>query len=522
MFSGKTYISCSLSHNHLFIFKNPVKPFSLRLALSPSSGILLIGSRGTGRSYLVKYLAENSYLPLFRVFLNKLTIDQSDLPIDEGFEDDSDDDSDDAIDVREDIDETECEIRNGRNVYMIPELEKIFTPLQFEFAKAMSPCIIWVPNIHELDAKEANSLSLGLLVNHLSRDCERSSTQNSLVIASTHIPQKVDPALIAPNRLHTCIKIRRLLIPQQRKLFFTLSYTRGFHLEKEMPHTKGFGSIRMGSTIQDVVALTNTALSISIAQKKSMVDTNIIRSALHSQTWQFRAKVRSVPDHGILFYQIGRAVAQNQFISNSPIDPISSYIKKNLCEAEEPYLYQCYCELGMSSQKLTILLYILSCSAGPVAQDLWSLPGSDEESGIARYKLVENDSDLVHGLLELEAALVGSSRTENDCSEFDNDRVPLLLRPEPRSPLDMMKNGCFSILENRFLYESVFEHLEEEALDALGLVAEDLFDIVWSPRIWRPWVLLFDCTERLNELGWPYGARSFLGKGSIYDEIYDL
>ncbi|CAN1362134.1 Protein Ycf2 [Linum perenne] len=302
----------------------------------------------------------------------------------------------------------------------------------------MSPCIIWVPNIHELDAKEANSLSLGLLVNHLSRDCERSSTQNSLVIASTHIPQKVDPALIAPNRLHTCIKIRRLLIPQQRKLFFTLSYTRGFHLEKEMPHTKGFGSIRMGST------------------------------------------VRSVPDHGILFYQIGRAVAQNQFISNSPIDPISSYIKKNLCEAEEPYLYQCYCELGMSSQKLTILLYILSCSAGPVAQDLWSLPGSDEESGIARYKLVENDSDLVHGLLELEAALVGSSRTENDCSEFDNDRVPLLLRPEPRSPLDMMKNGCFSILENRFLYESVFEHLEEEALDALGLVAEDLFDIVWS------------------------------------------
>ncbi|CAN1156796.1 Protein Ycf2 [Linum perenne] len=122
----------------------------------------------------------------------------------------------------------------------------------------------------------------------------------------------------------------------------------------------------MGSTIQDVVALTNTALSISIAQKKSMVDTNIIRSALHSQTWQFRAKVRSVPDHGILFYQIGRAVAQNQFISNSPLDPISSYIKKNLCEAEEPYLYQCYCELGMSSQKLTILLYILSCSAGPV------------------------------------------------------------------------------------------------------------------------------------------------------------
>ncbi|CAN0898390.1 Protein Ycf2 [Linum grandiflorum] len=487
------------------------KPFSLRLALSPSSGILLIGSLGTGRS-LVKYLAANSYLPLIRVFLNKSTVNQykfRDLPIDEDSDDDSDDDS-------------EWETRNSMNVYMIPELEKIYIALQFEFAKAMSPCIIWIPNIHELDAKESNYLSLGLLVNHISRDCERSSTQNSLVIASTHIPQKVDPALIAPNKLHTCIKIRRLLIPQQRKLFFTLSYTRGFHLEKKMLHTKGFGSIRMGSTIEDVVALTNAALSISITQKKSMVDTNIIRSALHRQTWELRGKVRSVQDHGILFYQIGRALAQNLFLSNSPIDPLSIYIKKNSCEVEEPYLYKCYRELGTSMKKLTILLYLLSCSAGPVAQDLWSLPGSDEKSGIACYKLVENESDLVHGLLELEGALVGSSQTEKDCSQFDNDRVPLLLRPEPRSPLDMMKNGSFSILEKRFLYESVFEQVEEEALDSLQIVAEDLFtDIVWSPRIWRPWVVLFDCIERLNELGFPYGSKSFPGKGSIYDEIYD-
>ncbi|CAN0875389.1 hypothetical protein LINGRAHAP2_LOCUS10806 [Linum grandiflorum] len=62
----------------------------------------------------------------------------------------------------------------------------------------------------------------------------------------------------------------------------------------------------MGSTIEDVIALTNAALSISITPKKSMVDSNIIRSALHRQTWELRGKVRSVQDHGILFYQIGR------------------------------------------------------------------------------------------------------------------------------------------------------------------------------------------------------------------------
>ncbi|CAI0548218.1 unnamed protein product, partial [Linum tenue] len=55
------------------------KPFSLRLALTPSSGILLIGSIGTGRSYLVRYLATNSYVPFITVFLNKF-LDNTLLP----------------------------------------------------------------------------------------------------------------------------------------------------------------------------------------------------------------------------------------------------------------------------------------------------------------------------------------------------------------------------------------------------------------------------------------------------------
>ncbi|TXD33113.1 hypothetical protein FRC98_20820, partial [Lujinxingia vulgaris] len=55
-----------------FHFPSHGKPFSLRLALPPPSrGILVIGSIGTGRSYLVKYLATNSYVPFITVFLNK-------------------------------------------------------------------------------------------------------------------------------------------------------------------------------------------------------------------------------------------------------------------------------------------------------------------------------------------------------------------------------------------------------------------------------------------------------------------
>ncbi|KAM0941007.1 Protein Ycf2 [Dioscorea sansibarensis] len=149
-------------------------------------------------------------------------------------------------------------------VYMTPKIDQFDITLQFELAKAISTCIIWIPNIHDLYVNELNYLSIGLLENYLSRDRGRCSTRNILVIASTHIPQKVDPALIAPNKLNTCIKIRRLLIPQLRKHFFILSYTRGFRLEKKMFHTNGVKSITMGSNVRDLVALINESLSISI------------------------------------------------------------------------------------------------------------------------------------------------------------------------------------------------------------------------------------------------------------------
>lgn len=64
-----TYSQTSCGDNS-FHFPSHEKPFSLRLALSPSRGILVIGSLGTGRSYLVKYLATNSYVPLITIFLN--------------------------------------------------------------------------------------------------------------------------------------------------------------------------------------------------------------------------------------------------------------------------------------------------------------------------------------------------------------------------------------------------------------------------------------------------------------------
>nr|YP_009436759.1 hypothetical chloroplast RF2 [Cyphia phyteuma]YP_009436782.1 hypothetical chloroplast RF2 [Cyphia phyteuma]ATG27134.1 hypothetical chloroplast RF2 [Cyphia phyteuma]ATG27159.1 hypothetical chloroplast RF2 [Cyphia phyteuma] len=538
-----TYSQTSSGANS-FHLPSHEKPFSLRLTLSPSRGILVIGSIGLGRSYLVKYLAKNSYLPFITIFLDKFR--DTVYRFSDGFDDSDDDDDDDDdidIDARDDIETVNQDIHalddididadydSDRDLDVeleqltmmdalaldmdtVQHVRRFYITFQIELAKAMSPCIIWIPNIHELDLTDSEFFSLGLLVNLLSWDFERSSTRNSLVIASTHIPQKMHPSLIAPHRLNTCIKVRRSLIPQQRKHFFTLSYTRGFRLEKKMFHTNGFESITMGSNARDVVALTNEALSISLSQGKSIIDTNTIRAALHRQTWDLRAHVIPVQNYRLLFYQIGRAVAQNLLLSNCPIDPISIYMHKTLCIEGDSYVYKWYFELGMSMKKLTILLYLLNCSAGSVAQDLWSRPGPDENNGIASGRLVENNSDLVHGLLEVEGVLVGFSRPEKDCSQFDKDRVPLLLRPEPRNPSYMIQNGFCSMLDQRFIYQK-----DESAEEFQGGVKIDpqkvLSDyIVWAPRIWSPWGFLFDWVERANdnELGFPYWSSSFWAK----------
>ncbi|KAL6496715.1 Protein Ycf2 [Orobanche hederae] len=507
-----TYLQTSCGTNTLHL-PSHVKPFSLRLTLSPSRGILVIGALGTGRSYLVKYLATNSYLPFITVFMNKFPYQKSHF--DENIEDNyaigGSDDIDyideiaDSYDIDCDLVDTELELITKD--LMCEELDLFDITFQLSVAKAMSPCIIWIPNIHDLTVNELKYLSFGLFLS------ERCSTRNIIVIASTHIPHQVDPSLLAPNKFNTCIKIRRLIIPQQRKHFFNLSYTRGFHLERKMFHTNGFGS--MGYNARELGAFTNEALSISITQKKSILDTNTLRSALHRQTWDLRAHVRSVQDHGLLSYQIGRAVAQNVLISNCLVDPISIYMHKQLCE-EDSYLYKWYFELGTSMKKLTILLYLLSCSAGSVAQDLWFLPRPDEKSGSCYFRLLENDSDLVNGLLAVEGALARLSPTEKDCSPFENDRVTLLLRPEPRKPLDMMKTGSRAILDRRFIYKaSEFEDWEGAgAHERQHIVADSLNHIVWAPIIWRPWGVQFDWIERPDELVSPYSSwfSSFGGK----------
>nr|YP_010231443.1 hypothetical protein RF2 [Enneapogon desvauxii]YP_010231462.1 hypothetical protein RF2 [Enneapogon desvauxii]QSX26486.1 hypothetical protein RF2 [Enneapogon desvauxii]QSX26505.1 hypothetical protein RF2 [Enneapogon desvauxii]UYL23995.1 hypothetical protein RF2 [Enneapogon desvauxii]UYL24014.1 hypothetical protein RF2 [Enneapogon desvauxii] len=103
-----------------------------------------------------------------------------------------------------------------------------------------------------------------------------------LVIGSIGTGRSYLVKYLTKNSYFPFIKVRGLLIPQERKHLFILY--RGFYLEKTMFHTKGFGSITTSSSALDLVALSNEALSISMEHKKSIIETNTIRLALHRQT----------------------------------------------------------------------------------------------------------------------------------------------------------------------------------------------------------------------------------------------
>ncbi|KAL6002373.1 hypothetical protein ACLOJK_034305 [Asimina triloba] len=82
---------------------------------------------------------------------------------------------------------------------------------------------------------------------------------------------------------------------------------------------------------------------------------------------------------------------------------------------------------------------------------------------------------------KLEVALVGSSRAEKDYSQFDNNRVTLLLRSKPTNLFDMIQKGSCCIIDRKFLdekesdlglVEKVKSEFEED--DDLGFLCREL------------------------------------------------
>nr|YP_010426806.1 hypothetical chloroplast RF2 [Juniperus chinensis]USN89613.1 hypothetical chloroplast RF2 [Juniperus chinensis] len=460
-----------------------------------SNRILLIGPKETGRSYLAKSLAADSYLPLIRISPKSFLRQQKLLS---RYEPEYTSSAKQSYLEHENIlrslgwsgrpkDVAEKEYYDKKpHKFLYDRVNNPNPPeyfarrvIQFVFAlklaKLMSPCVIWIPSIHELnDYFFIIALLVELLgdpYNPIDGEKETTIKQNIVVIASTDIPKKIDPVLITPprskRRFDTFINTKKLPAPYREKEFPLLLRNKGLYLKKEWNCYDEFGLTTKGFTMQDLAKLADEIFLISMSQNTSAIDNDIIGVALYRSNWgpcnynlKFSEFFKGLP------YKIGKAIIQNKltYLKNS--------LRLNLdFEGRRAnYLHQWYLEpsiAGTVAKEFTVFYHILGCLAGSVAQDCWFLSESNRENWSPFDPFIENDfilaSSLLQGLLEEFPSLA--------IYRGNSDYITIA----PQFKKDTMQKGLSSILDKIVL--------SKELRNSYG--EEDETSIVCDSRTWR-------------------------------------
>nr|QYB22628.1 hypothetical protein RF2 [Prumnopitys amara] len=468
-----------------------LKPFSLDLGRSSSyfsKRILLIGPMETGRSYLVKSLAADSYIPLIKISLRYFLPQRNDWKYE--FHEEAEDPMLYVPSIFEDTVENKLERKDIDDVRVLRK-HLLFKRIQqfilaLELAKAMSPCVIWIPNIHELFFE---SYFLGILVERLFKE-----NFPGIVIASTHLPKKVDPAPIGSDGLDRTIHIRMLPFSQRQREFAILCRSKGVYLEKELSCLDEFGFRTKGFDARDLAALTNEVFLISLQQKRSVIDTNTFRLAFNRNTRGLAGF--DVQEYERLPYKVGKAFIQHTLRSMDPL-----FAHQDFWSKRSFYLSHWYLEpsiAGASIKELTIFCHILSCLAGSAAQDSWFISERNRENWLPIDKFIKNDFALASSLLEsflIEFSL-GISRSK---SKFDKSIILTFAGQDiVTNHFNMMQKGISYYVNKKILKKEnkffrAHEDQDEEKL---------LNHIVWAPRTWRLSFLRsnqFDSITRSNQ-----------------------
>nr|YP_009694131.1 hypothetical chloroplast RF2 [Christensenia aesculifolia]QEI60306.1 hypothetical chloroplast RF2 [Christensenia aesculifolia] len=432
-------------------------PTSFQLGLFPSKGILLIGPTETGRSYLIKNLAADSYLPLIRIPVNKLLYNKPDFK------------------------NTPATILSKQSLLRLSLIS--------ELAEKMSPCIIWIQDIHELNINRFGhrletdpKLLLCSVLKNISNSNFNSYIKNNIVIASTHMPTKVDPAIISPNRLDQLINLRILTNCQRQKEFPVFLSVKGFDLKADSTFLKKLGYKTMGYSKRDLSVLANEALLIGITLNTSFVCSETIRLSLHKQVSAVTYtdnESRISPRYEILFYKIGKAIIRNTLINTSSID--FSFVQHNLLKKRFYFLSNWYLEPAITEstiKEFTILPHILGFLAGFAARDSWFISEKKRENFISIDKVVENDLNLSVSILE-------GLLTEFSYLELCEKKLDEVVLSPPRSKarhfLNMMQQG-FSLHTNKHIVKKIDRYKNLSSVRSERNIPRS---IAWSPRVWR-------------------------------------
>lgn len=461
-------------------------PIPLQLGLSCSKGILLIGPVDTGRSYLIKNLAADSSVPLFGVSINKLLYNKPDI-------------------VTE----------SWMNI-LIESLRRL--NLTLELAKGMSPCIIWIRNIHQLDVNRPTqniesdpTFLLGILLKHFRTDSLKTGTKNNIImIGSTHVPKKVDPSLISPDRLDRVLNIRLLNTYQRKNQFPILLNRTNLQLNKNLLYFNEFGCRTVGYNFRDLGAITNEISLIGLTKNKSFVYDDLIKLAFHRQILGFshtNDKPNYKQNFKTLLYKIGRAIIQYVLIEGSAINPLN--IRNYLWKKNFYYLSKWYSEPSMDDsiiKESTILVHVLVCLAGIAAQDCWFLLDKSSDISLSLNKSVENDLDLAFSLLETfstDFPWLETCGTQSINYEKKKSKIFFV-----KNILNIMHNGIFAIT-NESIINNQNESHSNSLLSGNKIINRKIYEFnntAWSPRFWR---LSFSRSHLFNWIKRPNDFESF-------------
>jgi len=458
------------------------KPVPLELRIFSSKGLLLIGSLETGRSYLVKTIAANSFVPLIKISITKLLYNKPDI-----------------------ITESWINI-------LMESLRRL--NLILELSEKVSPCIIWMQNIHELNVNRLTqnvesdpTFLLGIFLKYFQTVLKKKCTNKIIIIGSTHFPKKVDPALISPNRLDQLINIRILNILQRQKKFSILLYSKHskfFYSKNKKSYINDFGYRTMGYNARDLAGLINEILLISIAQNQTIIKKKVIRLAFHRHALGFtyiNNKINFIQNYGILFYKVGKIIIQNLFLKNFSKNFL--YFGNDLWKKKFYYLSKWYLEPSIfesTMKEFSILPHILGCLAGLAARDSWFILKNKPDNLISLDRFAENDFYLACGILE--SLLTEFSWLEIVKKKNTNKKKIFNFQFQTKNPLYMIKKGLFSLMnqntKNKLLNKSVNQKI---------IYKKELYqlnsNISWAPKIFRINFIrtnLFNWINRPNQL----------------------
>nr|UPV71210.1 hypothetical protein RF2 [Cephalotaxus sinensis]UPV71292.1 hypothetical protein RF2 [Cephalotaxus sinensis] len=480
-----------------------VRFFPLYPARCFSNRILLIGPRQTGRSYLAKSLAADSYLPLIKISLPDFLKGRKLLLNYENDYTSSDKESylehEDLLYLLgwggrpKELDEKDSYGKKPRNYELEPVGDRDKTMEYYErrvtqfvfalkIAKLMYPCVIWIPSIHEM---YGHHFYIGGLLRELLGDpyfCfedeqETTIKQNIVVIASTHIPKKVDPFLISPvygkRRFDTLINTKMSPALHREKEFPLLLRYKGLYLKKDWNYYDEFGSNTRGFTTQDLADIVNDLHKESLQQGTSVIDNQMIVSSFYRKSWgPSTSKIKFTDIYEVLNYKIGKAIIQNNLTYTKNF--LST--RREFQHIREYYLHQWYLEpsiAGTAVKEFTIFYNILSCLAGSVARDLFLSEYSNIENLTPIDYFTGNDFALASSLLQ--SLLEEFPWLKIYQSHCDNNHITIT----PQFKKDMIQKGLSHILDKTVLAKELgYSYKEGEEL-------EFQTSIVCSPRTWR-------------------------------------